>query len=537
MAGFAKRDENINTLEEYVISKCGKTPDKLNTFKPHYSIKGIKEASLMIREAVENNRQVYVFADYDADGIDSAAILFLMFEKLRKEYGKKERKFRIVVPDRSWGYGVNESKVECMDDGALLITVDNGITAIKALTAAKKKSMDIIIMDHHERRLDGQLPPYDVLINPSAFPDSADFNDYCGAGLSYKLCEEMFPDDKEFLLKVSAFAAIGTVGDCVSMTEDNRRIVRAGMYALNKDRSSQGLSDIVSLSNIKGHVFSEDIGFRLAPVINASSRMRKFGAAEAMKAIISEKNAPELAGELIRINNERKDATKAMLEQVSVDYRDTINFHVVKGNPSICGLVAAKLTEATGKPSFIMAESAPGLLSGSARSDDEEKNDITKILDYAKEYLHTYGGHKGAGGFSVKTEDVEKLHKELSSFPIVPHEENILYDLDIEPDAGDFLSTARALAGMEPFGKGFEKPVYRVKIDLNKEGNAVKTFGDNHVRVTFDNGNVNAVGFFMADKISDELLGDNAYLYGTISYNFYNGKVSPQMTLISAERI
>lgn len=536
MSTFRKRNEDINTLEEYVFSKSGKHIAELNTYKDHYYINGLKEAADKIKEAVKTKRQIYVFADYDADGIDSAAILFLMFEKLRKKYGIEKRTFRIVVPDRSWGYGVNETKVAAMEDNSLLITVDNGITAIKALKKAKEKNMEIIIMDHHKRKLDGTLPPYDILIDPSAFPDSADFSDYCGAGLSYKLCEEMFPNDKEFLLKISAFAAIGTVGDCVSMTEDNRRIVRAGMYALNKDKSSQGLSDILSLSNISGHVFSEDIGFRIAPVINASSRMRKFGAAEAMRAIISEKNAPELAGELIRVNNERKEATAEMLSQVTIDYNDPINFHVVKGNPSICGLVAAKLAESTGKPSFVMAESAPGLLSGSARSDDETVNDIISVLDYAKEYLHTYGGHKGAAGFSVKTEDVEKLHKELSSAKVVPHEENILYDLDIEPKAEDFVRTAKTLAGMEPFGKNFEKPVYRVKVSLNNSA-SVKMFGDNHVRVTFDDSRVNAVGFFMGDKLSNELSGDNAYLYGTISFNINNGKAAPQMMLISAERI
>ena len=184
---------SCRNVAEYIYEKTGmKQTEIMATEKTRYPCPGIKEAADMLRKAVSQGRHIEVVADYDADGIGSAAQMYLILTKA----GAKG--FRINIPKRMLdGYGINKRIISVIPDGSLVITVDNGISANEAISLAKARGMEVIVLDHHIRG--GELPPADLIIDPEDDPKGWGSPFYCGAGLTFKLAECLFPDDAGFL--------------------------------------------------------------------------------------------------------------------------------------------------------------------------------------------------------------------------------------------------------------------------------------------------------------------------------------------------
>lgn len=514
MSKYQKRDNSVNTLDEFIYKKTGLSIAALNTYKDEYAIQHLQKAADEIRDAIKDGRPIVVYGDYDADGITSLIILTLLLISLKA-------KVRIIAPRRfTDGYGISEASFAKKDipDGCLLITVDNGITAVAAMRYAIEHSMRVVILDHH---LAGDtIPEHHVLIDPEAIPNSAEFDGYCGAGLSFKLCELMNP---KILPYAVAFAAIGTVADVVPLKEDNRRIVQAGLRSINRGTVPYGLKKVISLFGLDGHCTAEDLAFSIAPAINARGRLEDNGGTYTIKTLLSNGlNADTLAAEMIAKNNERKEIVKQLMASVSPDANDKVNFLVVDGTwPGLFGLAAGKIQEETGKPTFIMSNNN-GIVSGSARSDDETKNDVSAMLRSVKDLLLGFGGHPGAAGFRFEEKNLHTIHERLSDYDVKPHEEKYLYDLDLNPIEAKAIRMQ--MDNAEPFGKGLEKPVYRITCHFNGD-RYWNTMGKlkEHCSFSLPYG-LKAVMFSRAEEYKSLGCPKDIYLYGSLEWDWLRGR-------------
>lgn len=334
-------------------------------------IKNLKEAATRIETAITNNESVTIYGDYDADGITGSTILYRTLTLLGHD------KVNVILPKRfSEGYGLSLKAVSMIKDG-LLITVDNGITAVDEIKAAKEKVLDVIIIDHHLLRDDGILPEANIIVDPKAI-EGSDFSDYCGAGLAYKLAQIMIEDD--FILKqLNSLAAIGTIADVMPLIHDNRNIVIDGLKFINERKVPIGLNILLDeLDFLKTD--EHDIAFKIAPIINASGRMRDDGAMLAFNLIAHDSDSLEvLAKNLININEERKNSVREGLElcekKISEDclFGDnplviyTTNAESNIFQEGIIGILAGKMAEKYKVSTFVLTESN-GVLKGSGRS-------------------------------------------------------------------------------------------------------------------------------------------------------------------------
>ncbi|MBR1866359.1 MAG: ssDNA exonuclease RecJ2, partial [Lachnospiraceae bacterium] len=463
---------------------------------------------------------------------------FHLMEKVNMEVPHIPRRF-------SEGYGIKPSSIDDIE-ADLLITVDNGIAAAEAIKIAKEKGMKVIIMDHHLPALDAEgeviRPEADILVDPEAFPETADFDGYCGAGLTLKLIEKMFPKNVNLITKASAFAAIGTVADIVPLKEDNRRIVRKGLEAMNSNNMVMGLADLIMESGLSGHVDSESIAFKLAPTFNASGRLEDEGGQNVLAALMNKDpmGALVMAKQLIEINEKRKALIDDAISKVEIREEDPVNFTFYMDPDGtnvtgIVGLIAGKLAESTGKPSFAFTLDDSGVMKGSARSDDEDQNNVYLMLKSAEKYLLGFGGHKGAAGFSFAPENLENVFAALKAYPTKPHDPNLYYDLDLDPT--EAYHTLSIMDQMEPFGKGMDRPVFRIEAHFSGT-EWYQTMGEEKQHLRFDlPGNLKAVAFHLAEQYEKDGFPMDVYLYGTLCWNYYKDRKYTQFRVDSYEVI
>ena len=216
---------------------------------------------------------------------------------------------RTRLPKRySEGYGLSMRVVDEIDSG-VVITVDNGIAALEQVKAAKRKGLTVIVLDHH---LPGnELPEADIVVDPHIAPEQSGFSDYCGAGLSYKMAQLLIDDD-DFLRKMEALAAIGTVADVMPLIGDNRIIVKEGLRYINQHDLPVGLLALINVVGAR-KVDEQTTGiFTIGPLLNAPGRLRDDGAMESLQLLITEDyaEAEAKAFALIETNNMRKDLLK-----------------------------------------------------------------------------------------------------------------------------------------------------------------------------------------------------------------------------------
>lgn len=531
---YKKRGE-YTSFDEYVKFKTGYSLNDLNLNKT-FKLRNIQRIVDAIMHHIHADNYIVVYADYDADGIDSA----VQFESLLTELGAK--KLFVYVPRRfSDGYGIKQSfvsRLKSMSKG-LLITVDNGISAIDEIKAARSYGWDVIIMDHHlgaEGDNGIVVPRANIILDPECIAEGNDFTKYCGAGLTYKLGEEML-GTSDLLSQMSAFAAIGTVCDAVEMTGDNRQIVKSGLTAMNTGKTTMGLRKLIDVADLTGHVTSSDLAFQIGPMLNAMARVYDQGGASAKQALLcnDEELCIKAAAQIKSVNDYRKQITKEAIEKVNVDATDAINFIQVDASEGLLGLIAAKLQESTGKPTFVYAEAANGVCKGSARSDSEGTNNIKEMLDSCRKSLLGYGGHAGAAGFSFDKALVDSIHKSLSSYPIKPVPSHELYDLEYK--AQDLPSVFTEFDSAEPFGHGFESPTIKVICHFNQPEywHALGKDGS-HIRFDLPNG-ISAIAFGMKEQYMKDKTPKDIALIGELNWNWYKGQKKPQVLVQEIEKL
>lgn len=483
-------------------------PDYGRDFYDPFLMRDMERACVRLFEAAEAKEKIVIYADYDCDGIPGAVILTDLFKLL--EY----KNFEVYIPQRnSEGYGLNLDAIKQFGNSGvkLLITVDLGITAVEEIAQAEVLGIDVIITDHHLSQ--EILPRAYAILNPKI--DSYPEKMLCGAGVVFKLAQGFIKKYGEyFKIKDGAekwmldMAGLATLSDMVPLTGENRAIAYFGMKVLKKS-PRPGLQKLLAKMNIdQRHLSEDDIGFMVAPRLNAASRMDDPMRAYELLATADEKEAGVLADHLSKINDERKTIVTSIMREVNKKLENYEHKEVmVIGNPKwrvgILGLVAGKISDEYQKPVFVWGKDENDCIKGSCRSDGSVS--VVELMTETRESFIEFGGHELAGGFTVHNDKIHFLEEALSlSFKKVKRD-NLIDSgqekkFDIESDLSAInMKNWREIEKMSPFGLENHKPVFlfpNVKIEK------IKKFGKNgsgeHLEIVFsDSSNkIKAVSFF-----------------------------------------
>ena len=463
------------------------------------SIMGMEEAADILLHAIESKSPITIVGDYDADGITSTAILWYVLRYL-------DVTPRTRLPKRySEGYGLSMRVVDEIDSG-VVITVDNGIAALEQVKAAKRKGLTVIVLDHH---LPGnELPEADIVVDPHIAPEQSGFSDYCGAGLSYKMAQLLIDDD-DFLRKMEALAAIGTVADVMPLIGDNRIIVKEGLQCINQHDLPVGLLALINAVGAR-KVDEQTIGFTIGPLLNAPGRLRDDGAMESLQLLITEDyaEAEAKAFALIETNNMRKDLLKKGMERayeiLHREEKENVNpicIYDPELLAGLAGLVAGRLAEEYKTPTIVLTKTEDGQMKGSGRSYGDIH--LKYLLDDVCGYLSHYGGHAGAAGLSLIAEHFEDfrcaLEEHMKEYTR-PDGTEFFYDL--EATVAELPRIMEDLKRYAPFGEANPRPV--IKIDniilLPQAGKLYRTMGDHEEHIKLLGKDFSVIGFNMTEE-------------------------------------
>lgn len=521
-----------------------------------FALLDMEKSILRIKQAIDQNEKITIYADYDADGIPGSVVLKKLFEKINYPH------VDIYIPHRhDEGYGIHVEALEKIKNSGtkLIISIDVGITAKEAGSWCQKNNIDLIITDHHLPLQDEQgdiLPPAFAIINPKqqqcTYPDPM----LCGCGVIFKLVQafsqkyaadyQLHQGWEKWLL---GLVGISTVSDLVPLKNENRIFAHFGMKVIQKICSTNnhfiGIKKLVWSSGINhNHLTEDDIGFNITPKINASSRMSHPQDAVAVLLAEDEIRATQSVDHLTKLNNERKKLTKKMTsEAISLVEEQVIGDVILVGKENwsagILGLVASKLVEKYKKPAFVWSIEH-GTVKGSCRSLDGIH--LVEVMQkLPSKTLLGFGGHKEAGGFSLEKKNITKLHTELEKAVSEFKTENtetekdiLLIDAEISIDQIDtrFYQEIRKLA---PFGIGNPKPLFLIKgINIEK----MQGFGKdkNHLEIFLKNSfgkTIRAIRFFKTPADFPNLeIGKKADLLVHIEYSVFMGKHELRLQLV-----
>ena len=432
--------ESIAQAELFIHPETAELPSPLTEFPD-------LEISLdILVNAIASKSKIAICGDYDADGMTSTALLLRALSALGADVD-------YAIPSRmSDGYGINRRIVEEFhaEGVKLIITVDNGISAVAAIARAVELGLQVIITDHHD--LPQELPPAHAILNPKLIAESSIYRGIAGVGVAYLLALELAERMQQPSLsnELLELFTLGTIADLAPLTGINRRLVKQGLQLLPNSQVI-GIQALIQMSGTQGAVASaakaakdnalkpEDIGFRLGPRINAIGRI------DDPQIIIELLTTQDMGVALARaiqceqVNKQRQDMC-ARIEQEAIDLIQAGGYHIQQNrvlvivhpgwHHGVIGIVASRLVERYGVPVFIgtnedehplgetHAEETSARfhphIRGSARSIPEF--DVFHALEYCHDLLGKYGGHHAAGGFSMPAENLAKFQQRVSEF-------------------------------------------------------------------------------------------------------------------------
>lgn len=430
----------------------------------------MERAVHLLGEIKASEKRIRVIGDYDIDGICATAILVkgLRIFGLQTDY---------AIPHRMEdGYGLSEVLIQrAKEDGIqAIITCDNGISAHDAIRLAKEYGMDVIVTDHHEIMKDSDsgvgeyLPPADAVINPKRAENRLEFCELCGAMVAYKLISRLLKFDKDStsllrseLLSLAAFA---TVGDIMPLQKENRSLVRYGLKVLSQTRNP-GMYQLMEQNELHGkQVKAYHVGFVLGPCMNATGRLDTAERALELLLTTDAARAKEIATELKRMNEIRKELTAQgeecairMIEERGMNEDKVLVVYLPDVHESVAGIIAGRLKERFYKPVLVFTSAKEGI-KGSGRSVSEY--DMYANLWEARELFTKFGGHKMAAGISMPEEHLEELRYRLNKKAQTMEFQQII-SIDADMPFG-YVSEGLIsdLECLEPFGNGNARPVF-----------------------------------------------------------------------------
>lgn len=538
----------LSTLVQDLLTKRGITePDAIAAFlQPDYIslhapelLLGMGKATARTLEAMERGERIAIYADFDCDGIPGGALLADTFAKI----GYKNVEVYLPHRDRE-GYGFHHDAIAQLASRGvkLIITVDVGTTAVESVAFAQTLGIDVIVTDHHE--IPGDLPDALAVLNPKLgdYP----FRDLCGAGVAFKFAQALLsagrarghdaflaiaPGWEKWLLDL---VAIATVADMVPLLGENRTLVYWGLSVLRKSRRP-GITALCNEVRLrKGEITEDDIGFSIAPRINAASRMDSPQLALALLTTKDRAEAETLAGKLEKLNASRKGVVAGIVREAKKRAKQfpESNRVVVLGDtewkPALLGLAANSIMSDRGGLVCLWGRDGNGKLKGSCRSDGSVS--LIDVFTHARESFEEFGGHAASGGFTLAENSVHTLHESLSAAMDALASDRIERDsshdalIVLEEVSTTLLTDISRLA---PFGIGNKKPVFLVK---GARTVSFKRFGKekNHVEVQLESAagkRARAFDFFRSPEDFTHVLaeGVSAQLLATIERDTFRG--------------
>lgn len=499
-----------------------------------FLLKDMDKAAARITRAVDNMEKIAVYGDYDADGVTSTAMLYSYLETRGADV-------IFYIPQREGeGYGMNMGAVEYLKEQgvSLIVTVDNGISSVQEVARANELGIDVVVTDHH--RPQEILPDAVAVVDAYRPDDTSPYKHFSGVGIAFKLLmalEDGAGDVEDLLEAYSDLAAIGTIGDIVPLTGENRTLIRAGLERLSQS-DRPGVQALLENAGIAGKALtSTNVAFTLVPRINATGRM---GAPErAVRLLISgyEEEAEVLSEEICADNEERRRVEAEIAEAAFADIEakgymkdrvvvvDGENWH-----HGVIGIVASRVTERCGKPCMIISRGETEA-KGSGRSIDGFS--LFEAICACGDLLIKFGGHPMAAGITLKPENIEAFRKRINQyaaehFPQMPTQ-TVTLDCKLNPAALS-VSMAQSLTQLEPFGNGNPQPVFGL---FNMElSNVTPVGGGGHLRLTLEkNGAViTAMRFNTKPEELPYHIGDKIDLAVQLEAREFRGQ--PSLTVI-----
>lgn len=499
-----------------------------------FLLKDMDKAAARITRAVDNMEKIAVYGDYDADGVTSTAMLYSYLETRGADV-------IFYIPQREGeGYGMNIGAVEYLKEQgvSLIVTVDNGISSVQEVARANELGIDVVVTDHH--RPQEILPDAVAVVDAYRPDDTSPYKHFSGVGIAFKLLmalEDGAGDVEDLLEAYSDLAAIGTIGDIVPLTGENRTLIRAGLERLSQS-DRPGVQALLENAGIAGKALtSTNVAFTLVPRINATGRM---GAPErAVRLLISgyEEEAEVLSEEICADNEERRRVEAEIAEAAFADIEakgymkdrvvvvDGENWH-----HGVIGIVASRVTERCGKPCMIISRGETEA-KGSGRS--IEGFSLFEAICACGDLLIKFGGHPMAAGITLKPENIEAFRKRINRyaaehFPQMPTQ-TVTLDCKLNPAALS-VSMAQSLTQLEPFGNGNPQPVFGL---FNMElSNVTPVGGGGHLRLTLEkNGAViTAMRFNTKPEELPYHIGDKVDLAVQLEVREFRGQ--PSLTVI-----
>lgn len=499
-----------------------------------FLLKDMDKAAARITRAVDNMEKIAVYGDYDADGVTSTAMLYSYLETRGADV-------IFYIPQREGeGYGMNIGAVEYLKEQgvSLIVTVDNGISSVQEVARANELGIDVVVTDHH--RPQEILPDAVAVVDAYRPDDTSPYKHFSGVGIAFKLLmalEDGAGDVEDLLEAYSDLAAIGTIGDIVPLTGENRTLIRAGLERLSQS-DLPGVQALLENAGVAGKALtSTNVAFTLVPRINATGRM---GAPErAVRLLISgyEEEAEVLSEEICADNEERRRVEAEIAEAAFADIEakgymkdrvvvvDGENWH-----HGVIGIVASRVTERCGKPCMIISRGETEA-KGSGRS--IEGFSLFEAICACGDLLIKFGGHPMAAGITLKPENIEAFRKRINQyaaehFPQMPTQ-TVTLDCKLNPAALS-VSMAQSLTQLEPFGNGNPQPVFGL---FNMElSNVTPVGGGGHLRLTLEkNGAViTAMRFNTKPEELPYHIGDKIDLAVQLEAREFRGQ--PSLTVI-----
>lgn len=518
-------NRSINSEEEIKLF----TNPSLDYLRNPFLMKDMEKAVDRIKGAIESKERIWIYGDYDVDGVSSTSLLLRYFKSINFDV-------KYYIPNRlEEGYGINKEAIEYINSEGcdLMISVDCGITSVEEVEFARELGIDVIITDHHECQ--SEIPNAYAVVNPKQEDCNYPFDMLCGCGIAFKLVQALTPEEifKRTVYDYIEIATLATICDIVPLVDENRIIVKNGLKAM-KDGYNLGLSELIKVCGIdKEKIGSSHIGFIIGPRINAAGRLGFSDLGVELFTSDNQDIAHEIALALDEKNNDRQMIEMKIHHEAEM---------IIKENPSyqddkvivlahegwqhgVIGIVASKLTEKYYKPTILMCIE-DGEATGSARS--IKGFSIFDALNECSDILTKFGGHEQAAGLSIKAEYVPELRRRINeSADLNLTEEDMIeeikveYELDEESANFDLIEELRKL---EPFGMSNPTPKFILRDCILRD---MRFMGQNrqHIKLEIEKNNVfECVGFNAAHLIDGLKNGDRVDVLFQLDENTFMGK-------------
>ena len=501
-----KEFENLNIDQDILnilFSRGINTKDKIETFlnptlekiREPLGFVDMEKTVKIIEKAIRKQKQIWIYGDYDVDGITSTTVLFLALKRLGAKY------INYYIPLREEGYGLNKKALKKIKDsgGELVITVDCGITAFDEAEYAKEINLPLIITDHHNL-FNNRLPEALAIIEPKRKCNIFPFTMLAGVGTIFMvvLCLFERAGIKRKAFELIDLVAIGTVADVVPLVEENRIFTKFGLEQLKKTKN-KGLKFLINKlfssrieQNDDFEFTSIDIGFRIGPLFNAAGRLEDAKIVVELLLNENEIEIEETVTKLISLNNKRKSMQDEIVKKVKekLEFENLEDTYIIIDSSSeyhhgVLGIAASKIVDNFYRPTIILEEKENGISVGSCRS--IENFNILEALQSMPELFENFGGHSAAAGLSIKTEKIPELKKRINEFAKSKLKKEdlsktITYDkvITLQKVSYDFF---KKIEKLKPFGEGNQSPVFRLNNAILKN---IRLIGKNKNHLMFN---------------------------------------------------